>query len=90
MLFSNDDVQDEKGNFLIKDQEMAIELAQIYWEPVYGKKRIKSRKPFSATISNDSIWIVKGRLPKKRTKGGSPYIEINAYSGEVYVMSFGK
>lgn len=51
---------------------------------------IKSRKPFNATISNDSIWIVKGTLSKNHTKGGTPYIEMNAYTGEVYIMSFGK
>lgn len=90
ILHANTVNDPEKVGFLIKDENMAIELAQIYWEPVYRKKRMKSSKPIFATISNDSIWLVKGTLPKKYRKGGTPYIEMNAYTGEVYTMSFGK
>ncbi len=87
ILHSNKMDIPQKVSFLIKDESMAVELAQIYWEPAYGKK---SSRPISASISNDSLWVVKGTLPKKLRKGGTPYIEMNAYTGEVYTMSFGK
>jgi len=74
--------------FLVKDEKTAIKVAKAIWKPLYGKVINKSR-PFVASLENDSIWVVKGTLPKGR-KGGVPYIEINAYNCQIYDVHHGK
>lgn len=80
--------QIEQTDLLIKDEKTAIQIAKTIWKPLYGKLINKS-KPFVASLKNDSIWVVKGTLPKGR-KGGVPYIEFNAFSCQVYEIHHGK
>lgn len=73
---------------VVPDEETAIKIAEAIWLPVYGGD-INTKKPFSAMLKNDSIWVVTGTLPKGM-KGGVPYAEINKYDCRVLSISHGK
>lgn len=70
------------------DRNAAILRAENEWLKQYGKN-IYRRKPFTAELKNDSIWIVKGTLPEGYD-GGVPYAEINSKTCEVLKISHGK
>jgi hypothetical protein len=72
----------------IENEKQAIKFAKSNLRARYGR-RINRRKPFLASMVNDTVWEVKGTMPKG-LKGGNPYIEFNAKTHEVYLMRFGK
>lgn len=45
----------------VPDSETAIAIGEAALIPVYGKKKIESERPFSATLKND-VWTVAGTL----------------------------
>lgn len=51
---------------IVPDEKTAIKIAEAIWLPKFGKD-IYKKKPFKATLENDSIWHVKGTLEKKFT-----------------------
>lgn len=86
-LTSNFSHAQSNREFLIKDKKSAIRFARAAWKASYGGL-MKPYKTFEASIVRDSIWVVQGVLKQK--KGGRPYLEFNAYNGEIYKKSLGK
>jgi len=72
--------QNEISDNYVPDSITAIKIAEAVWLPRFGKD-IYKKKPFVATLKNDSIWVVKGSLHHK--KGGVPYAEIQKYDGRI-------
>lgn len=68
----------------IPTKEAAIQIAGIIWQPIFGDN-MNTRKPFIATLINDSIWMVTGSPPPLGSKGGcGPYMEISKKTARVY------
>ena len=69
------------NQMLIVDEEMAVNIAEIYLFSVYGKSMIKSERPYQiGRIKN--YWVVVGSCEQKKY-GGFFKIEINAFNGAV-------
>lgn len=68
----------------VPDKATAIKIAEAVWLPRYGKN-IYVKKPFNAELLGDSVWEVKGVLPK-RLVGGVPYILIRKTDGTILKM----
>lgn len=82
-------VREQPRPFLIKEEKLAKKIGKEILVSTYGKKMINRRKPLTAEIVRDSIWLVKGTIPEGY-KGGNPKIEINAFTCEVYLIDYGK
>jgi len=52
----------------VPDEATAVEIAERALTKIYGKRRIQSEKPFSATLTN-GIWHVGGTLYCKDEHG---------------------
>lgn len=76
-------------SFCLNSELKAINLAQKEWYKIYGESNINKKKPFIAELKNDTLWIIKGTLPKNYL-GGVPYAEINAKTCEVIKITHGK
>lgn len=63
----------------VPNEETAIRIAEAIWIPIYGKAKIESEKPFTATLSN-GVWTVSGTLPKGYV-GGVAIADISKESG---------
>ena len=74
-----------KNNCSPKD---AIIIAEREWIKLFGEG-IKEKKPFTATLKSDSIWVIQGTLPSN-FDGGVPYAEINAKTCQILEISHGK
>lgn len=74
-------------HWYIPDPKTALNIAKILWEPLYGEE-IYSKQPFVVSLQ-DSIWVVKGTLPKNMD-GGVPYMEIEGKNGTILIISHGK
>jgi len=75
--------------FCLNSQTKAIKLAQKEWYKLYGKSNINKKKPFIAELKDDTLWIIRGSLPKNYL-GGVPYAEINAKTCEIIKITHGK
>jgi hypothetical protein len=53
----------------VPDSATAVRIAESTLIPVYGKKRIMSEEPFTATLQDD-VWTVAGTLHCPDGKGG--------------------
>jgi hypothetical protein len=53
----------------VPDAKTAVKIAEAIFEPIFGKKYIRRRKPFKAILINDSIWKVHSS-PRKIILGG--------------------
>ncbi|MBI2386879.1 MAG: YbbC/YhhH family protein [Elusimicrobia bacterium] len=53
----------------VPNEETAIAIAVAVWNPIYGKEKIESEKPFHARLSK-GVWTVEGTLPEG-WKGGT-------------------
>lgn len=73
---------------LIKNEEMAIKIAEMYWYSMYGE-RIYQDIPFVGFIICDSIWHVTS-IPAPRQHGGNLHMEIKARNGEVISIGYSK
>jgi hypothetical protein len=78
----------QPGQGMVPDEKTALKIAEAIWLPVYGEN-INGNKPFTATLKNDSIWVVTGTLPKGM-KGGTPYIEIQRKDCKILALTHGK
>lgn len=76
----------EEQNY-VPDSITAIKIAEAVWLPKYGK-RIYKKKPFTATLQNDTIWVVRGTLHHK--KGGAPFAEIQKKDGKIINVYYTK
>lgn len=72
----------------VPDEQTAITIAEAILAPIYGADRIKSERPFTATLK-DGIWTVVGSLPRG-TLGGVAIAEIAKSDGRVQRVSHGK
>ena len=77
--------QVKSQNPVIKNRQSLINYAGPILFKTYGKKKIRSEKPYVVSFKN-GIWTMDGAL--KETKGydvvgGTFYIEINAKDGKV-------
>ena len=53
---------------MVPDKETAIKIAESVWYPIYGSQ-IYTEQPFIAELEGDTVWIVRGSLPKGRVGG---------------------
>jgi len=74
-------------HWYIPSPKIAVDIAKIIWEPIYGEE-IYSKQPFMVSL-RDSIWVIKGSLPKNMD-GGVPYMEIQGNNGAILIVSHGK
>ena len=75
-------------NGYVPDENTAIKIAEAVWLPIYGE-RIYDRKPFVASLVDNSIWVVQGTL-KPGKLGGVPYAEIQKIDGKILRISHTK
>jgi len=73
----------------VPDEKTAIAIAVAVWSPIYGEKKIKSEKPFKATLTN-GVWHVEGTLPIKYAEGGVAEAEISKNDARILRISHGK
>lgn len=73
---------------IVPDEKTAIKIAEAVWLPRFGKD-IYKKKPFKATLENDSIWHVEGTLPKGY-RGGVPEAIISKKDGRVIRIFHGR
>ena len=53
---------------MVPDKETAIKIAESVWYPIYGSQ-IYNEQPFTAELEGDTVWVVRGSLPKGRGAG---------------------
>ena len=53
---------------MVPDKETAIKIAESIWYPIYGSQ-IYTEQPFVAELEGDTVWFVRGSLPKDRVGG---------------------
>jgi len=53
--------QEHPNRDYVPNSETAIAIAEAVLVPVYGKNRIESERPFTATLKDD-VWTVAGTL----------------------------
>src|SRR5438045_3496238 len=53
----------------VPNSEAALKIADAVLIPVYGKNKIESERPFTATLK-DGVWTVEGTLRCPDGKGG--------------------
>ena len=58
----------DKRRGMVPDKETAIKIAESIWYPIYGSQ-IYTEQPFVAELEGDTVWIVRGSLPKDRVGG---------------------
>jgi hypothetical protein len=76
------------GQGYVPDSTTAVQLAQIFFVRIYGKKVLK-KKPFVSTLKDGKIWMVDGTL-EKGMDGGVPHIEIQKSDGKILALYHGK
>lgn len=72
----------------VPDAITAIRIAEAVLTPVYGEEKIKSERPFTATLRK-GVWTVEGSLPEGWL-GGVAVVEISKEDGRILRMSHGK
>ncbi|HTM82239.1 NTF2 fold immunity protein [Asticcacaulis sp.] len=72
----------------VQSADVAIAIAEVILESIYGEKQIKSEKPLTATLTKEGIWVVKGTL-KKNHKGGVAEIWISKEDGTIVNVTHG-
>jgi hypothetical protein len=85
---TNSEVIKANENYCLKTNIEAIKQAENKWFAIYGKS-IYDKKPFTAKLINDTIWVIQGTLSKWK-QGGVPYAEINAKNCEFIKVTHGK
>jgi len=79
LLLKNRGPLNEDVNY-VPDKKTAIKIAKAVWLTIYGKS-INRRKPYTAYLNRDSVWVVKGHL--KISHGGVPYAFIQKKDGKI-------
>ena len=78
----------EKG--LVSTPEMAVQIAEVVLNAIYGKPQIDEQKPFFVNLDN-GVWLIEGRMDADPdVKGGVAYIEIRKSNGEIIKVLHGK
>ena len=71
----------------VPDATVAIKIAIVVWEPIYGKEQIANEAPYRASLSN-GVWTVAGTLPKSWV-GGVATADIAKEDGKILPVSHG-
>lgn len=71
----------EVATGFVPNEEVAIDLAKIYFLAIYGES-VQKYKKYEAKLV-DGIWYVNGILEGEMIAGGCPYIKINKQDGRV-------
>jgi hypothetical protein len=71
----------------VPDAATAIKVAQAVLVPIYGEKRVRVERPFTARLEGNT-WIVKGTLPHSKNPnyvvlGGTMVAEIDRETGRI-------
>lgn len=74
-------------NGFVPDEKTAIRVAEAVLIPIYGEKRIKSEKPFSAKLDH-GVWTVTGAIADG-VEGGVAKIKISKSTGAVMSVTHG-
>ena len=81
----------EKG--WVPNEATAIKVAEAVWLPVFGDE-IYDYWPFTATLSEDSIWTVQGTLENISSNvlvaGGVPFVEIRKSDCKILILYHGE
>ena len=72
----------------VPDADTAIKIAVAVWEPIYGRKQIRSQRPIVATL-REGVWLVRGSLPRGAV-GGVAEADISKKDGRVLRVIHGK
>ncbi len=72
----------DNSNQAVLDQETAIEIAYVYWEPVYGKDLVEKGKPYRAVLEGDEWSVFSSANPNMRG-GGTPEAIISKKDGRI-------
>lgn len=76
---------------IVKDEKMALTLAEIVLISVYGSELIKKELPLKAKLINGKIWLVSGSFNAPADSfGGVAEIRIRKKDGAVLGMIHGK
>lgn len=67
----------------VPDAETAMKVAQPILCKIFGYENIRIRQPFSIQLINDSIWYIKGSVPKKYN-GGDIYVKMSKKNATIY------
>ncbi len=89
--------QIDKQRNIVPDAKTAKKIAEVVCFPIYGKS-IYKEMPFNATLVGDSVWVVKGSMPKSKiingyayvTFGGVLYVEIRKSDCKIIKVTHGK
>jgi hypothetical protein len=76
----------------VPNAKIAVEIAEIVAEPIYGKAALEHEQPLKARLDGD-VWIVSGTLPKApqggTIKGGTLECRISKHTGQILRMIHG-
>ncbi|WP_400193621.1 NTF2 fold immunity protein [Hymenobacter sp. B81] len=67
---------------VIRNEKMAVAIAEAYAFSVYGEKQIKEQRPYHVELIN-GYWVIYGRLPEPYDVGGFLEIVLDAKDGRV-------
>lgn len=71
---------------LVKNKNVALDLAEVYVKNRYGKEASEEEKPYKITELPTS-WVVEGTIESDKIAGGVFIIEINKDDGRI--LNFG-
>ena len=71
------------GDDDVPDAETAIKVAQPILYKIFGYENIMIRQPFSIQLINDSVWYIRGSVPKKYN-GGDIIIKMSKKNATIY------
>ncbi len=69
----------------VRNARIAVEIAEIVAEPIYGKSVLAHEQPLQARLEGE-VWIVTGTFPKGHTKGGTLECRISKRTGQILRM----
>jgi len=69
----------------IPDEKTAKKVAEAVWIPIYGRN-VLSQKTYKAILIDEKIWLVQGSLGFLKL-GGTAYIEIDKYTGQILKLT---
>src|SRR2546423_422572 len=72
----------------VPDKATAIRMAEAVLIPIYGEAHIIHERPFKAMLK-DSVWYVKGTLPK-HFLGGVAMVRLSKHDGRILYVMHGK
>ncbi len=72
----------------VPNAKIAVEIAEIVAEPIYGKAVLASEQPLEARLEGE-VWIVNCTLPKGY-EGGTLECRISKRTGQILRMIHGK